>query len=116
MEKHADDIPLDLVKNIQIELIQTTTIRDANQQLQNVIKRLKLSPTDPTVFCLQSNRSYFELNKEFLILQSFAQIRITAAREPANQMNILDWANVMAKRVIQHFLNSYIYLKVEFKT
>lgn len=112
MEKHAEDIPIELIRNIQVELIQTTTIKDGISQLQNVIKKLKLSPTDPTVFCWQSNRTTEELNKDFPVLQSYPQIRISAAAESSNQMNILDWANVMAKRAIQHFLNSFSYLKV----
>jgi len=33
-------------------------------------------------------------------------------KEPPGLMNVLDWANALARRSIQHFFNSFTYLKV----
>lgn len=98
-------------ENISVETIQCTSVKEASKQIQNILKAMKLSVTDPTLFCVQSQKSVEELYERFPWLLSYPTVPIRVD-EPASLMNVLDWANMMTKRVIQHFFNSYIYISV----
>uniref|UniRef100_A0A915CMU3 DNA polymerase epsilon catalytic subunit n=1 Tax=Ditylenchus dipsaci TaxID=166011 RepID=A0A915CMU3_9BILA len=97
-------------REISVKLVQATTLRDGSQQLQNLLKSMKLSQNDPAIFCIQSSRNSSQLSKEFPWLNGFPQIRIRVL-EPPSIINVLDWANVMTKRATQHFFNSFIQLR-----
>ncbi|KAI1730436.1 DNA polymerase family B domain-containing protein [Ditylenchus destructor] len=97
-------------RQMTMNLIQVTSMKDANRQLQEVIKGMKLSPTDPLIFSVQSGRPPSQLTRDFPILSGFPQVWIRV-NEPRNIINVLDWQNIMSKRAIQHFFNSNVQLK-----
>lgn len=72
---------------------------------------MKFSTMEPILFCIQSTKNSLQLAKDFKFINEYPQIRLDIF-EPLSLINVLDWANVMAKRSIQHFFNSFIYLKV----
>lgn len=98
-------------ESISIDAIQCTSVKEASKQLQNILKAMKLPINDPTLFCVQSQKPLEDLYERFAWLAWYPVVPIRVA-EPASLMNVLDWANMMAKRVIQHFFNSYIYMGV----
>lgn len=90
-----------------------TSIKDGSQRLHNIFKAMKFSTMEPILFCIQSSKNTSQLSKDFKFFNEYPQVRLNIF-ESSSIMNVLDWANMMAKRSIQHFFNSFIYLKVSF--
>jgi hypothetical protein len=69
-EKDGENfIELDECKRIQrMESIQVSTMKDAAKRLQSLVNSLKLPPTEPVLFCLQSNRLTAQLLKVYKLL------------------------------------------------
>uniref|UniRef100_A0A914I899 DNA polymerase epsilon catalytic subunit n=1 Tax=Globodera rostochiensis TaxID=31243 RepID=A0A914I899_GLORO len=89
---------------------QCTTEKEAARRLHALLNALKWSPTEPALLCTQTNRTQAQLFKDFPALREFASVCLRVP-EPDGLLNVLDWANAMARRSMQHFFNSFTYLK-----
>ena len=111
IEKKGDNILDESCNDISITMNQCRSVKDATRQLHAFLNNLKLGTNQPSLLCVQSNRSESHFSRDFPMFGEFPNIRINVP-ESASIMNVLDWANVLAKRAVQHFFNSFIYLKV----
>ncbi|CAK5075396.1 unnamed protein product [Meloidogyne enterolobii] len=108
-------IGLEQCKKISsIETYQNASIKDCSRQLSKLITSLKLTNVEPFLLLIQSNRVTKQLLKDFPSLVAFPNVTLKVT-EPSNLMNILDWANTIVKRSVQHFFICFTYLKVFFK-
>lgn len=107
-----DFFPFDC-ENIQIEAIQTTTFKDCAKQIANILKTIRTNPAEPGLIALQTSRATKDILTAVPALKDFPNVRIGIV-ETTNVMNALDWGNQMGKRIIQHFMNSFVYLAVCF--
>ncbi|KAH7700966.1 DNA polymerase epsilon catalytic subunit, partial [Aphelenchoides avenae] len=110
IDKRGDDILDADCAKIKVEAIQATTLKQAVKGLQSFLGGMKLPPSDPTLICIQSNKSDAALREDFQVLFNYPHVRVRRS-EPVDVMNRLEWANVVARRAIQHFFNSFIFLK-----
>lgn len=96
-----------------VNFVQAKLIKDGARQLQQIIKALKWSQMDPTLFCVQSSKSDSLLRKEFPALAQYPFVRFNAT-DPPSMLTGLEWVTTITKRMIQHYLNSYTVLSVSF--
>uniref|UniRef100_A0A914NM71 DNA polymerase epsilon catalytic subunit A C-terminal domain-containing protein n=1 Tax=Meloidogyne incognita TaxID=6306 RepID=A0A914NM71_MELIC len=110
--KEDEFIGLEQCKKISlIETYQNASIKDCSRQLSKLITSLKLTNVEPFLLLIQSNRLTKQLLKDFPSLVAFPNVTLKVT-EPSNLMNILDWANTIVKRSVQHFFICFTYLKV----
>nr|CAD2169888.1 unnamed protein product [Meloidogyne enterolobii] len=109
--KEDEFIGLEQCKKISlIETYQNASIKDCSRQLSKLITSLKLTNVEPFLLLIQSNRLTKQLLKDFPSLVAFPNVTLKVT-EPSNLMNILDWANTIVKRSVQHFFICFTYLK-----
>ncbi len=65
----------------------------------------------PYILVLQSASSKARLANAIPAIAEFPVVKIHVA-DPTNLLSVLDWAAIATRRLIQHFLNSFVYLQV----
>uniref|UniRef100_A0A7E4VKY8 DNA polymerase epsilon catalytic subunit n=1 Tax=Panagrellus redivivus TaxID=6233 RepID=A0A7E4VKY8_PANRE len=95
---------------VELHVRQTTHIADVAKELRNIVKTVKPATALPVIMAVQASTPTEKLLEMLPSLKEFPIVKVHAV-EPANIMNVLDWANEMVKRVIQLCFNAFIHLE-----
>ncbi|KAL3113616.1 hypothetical protein niasHT_010645 [Heterodera trifolii] len=97
------------VQHVQSQ--QCTSEKEAARRMHALLNALKWAPTEPVLLCTLTNRpTQADLFKNYPALRAFASVRLRVP-EPDGLLNVLEWANSLARRSMQHFFNSFTFLK-----
>ncbi|CAD6189723.1 unnamed protein product, partial [Caenorhabditis auriculariae] len=95
--------------NIKFNTKQFNSATECNRELGRVLRTAREASSKTTLLILLTDAEPRQLMREVPNVSLFPHVRLHI-REPSSLLNVIDWQRVVAKRVIQHFFNSYIFL------
>uniref|UniRef100_A0A183V497 DNA polymerase epsilon catalytic subunit n=1 Tax=Toxocara canis TaxID=6265 RepID=A0A183V497_TOXCA len=94
---------------INFATMQCSTNKEAERVVHRYLHGIRELDTQPMFITIHSNETSSALARRVPALADFPLVRIHSA-EPTNLFSVLDWQRVVARRIIKHYFNSFIYL------
>ncbi|CAJ0927336.1 unnamed protein product, partial [Mesorhabditis belari] len=98
-------------EQLTFHIKKVASLREAEREIGKIVKTMKSATARPTILVTQANESRESLIRNVPNLGLFPHVPIHQKAEPSSLFSSIDWQRVTAKRAIQHYFYSFIYLE-----